>query len=284
MLDKIAEDYKTNGYAIVRGVFEAKEIREIAQEFDRLKLEGAKHRKTFRHQNILYSIRNDPKTGRFLQFLQWPAYISEILERYRVDLRMLDVVKPFIGDNIKQIINECIWKPPGSHSTFVYHQDCRFRRPSHVYRLLRISYLQTAIAIDPHRPENGCMKLYPGSHVLDDLKLNITHGVLEGEYNEASLKQAELDPEKLTDLVLDPGDVAFWGPYIVHGSGPNCSSIDRRSYVNGYVTAENCDRGEWAFKNGRPCPLGDPVLVQYEDLFTRPEPHYVDGAPNPYRE
>ena len=53
--------------------------------------------------------------------------------------------------------------------------------------------------------------------------------------------------------------------------------------MNGYVTAANSDRGEWAFRDGQPCPLGEPVLVQYEDLHTRPEPHYVDGAPFPYR-
>ena len=49
------------------------------------------------------------------------------------------------------------------------------------------------------------------------------------------------------------------------------------------MIAGNCDRGEWAFDNGQACELGEPVLVQYEDLYKRPEPHYVDGAPNPYR-
>jgi hypothetical protein len=43
------------------------------------------------------------------------------------------------------------------------------------------------------------------------------------------------------------------------------------------VVAENCDRGELAFQGGEPCPLGEPVLVHYEDLHTRPEPHYVDA-------
>jgi hypothetical protein len=53
--------------------------------------------------------------------------------------------------------------------------------------------------------------------------------------------------------------------------------MDRRFYLNGYVVAENCDRGEWAFQGGEPCPLGEPVLVHYEDLYARPEPHYVDA-------
>ena len=59
--------------------------------------------------------------------------------------------------------------------------------------------------------------------------------------------------------------------------GPNVSSIDRRFYINGYVTAECCDRGELAFRDGRPCELGDPVLVHYDDLHKHPEPHFVDA-------
>ncbi len=67
------------------------------------------------------------------------------------------------------------------------------------------------------------------------------------------------------------------GAHTVHGSGPNISDMDRRFYINGYVTAANCDRGEWAFKGGEPCPLaGEQAMVHYEDLHTRPEPHYVE--------
>ena len=43
------------------------------------------------------------------------------------------------------------------------------------------------------------------------------------------------------------------------------------------TTAANCARGEWAFRDGRPCKLGhQQALVHYEDLHTRPEPHYVE--------
>ena len=48
-------------------------------------------------------------------------------------------------------------------------------------------------------------------------------------------------------------------------------------YINGYVAADMCDRGEWAFQGGNPCPLGEPQLVHYEDLYIRPEPHYPDS-------
>ena len=43
------------------------------------------------------------------------------------------------------------------------------------------------------------------------------------------------------------------------------------------MRAECCDRGELAFRDGRPCELGDPVLVHYDDLHKHPEPHFVDA-------
>ena len=79
------------------------------------------------------------------------------------------------------------------------------------------------------------------------------------------------------DLLLEPGDLALWSPYLVHGSGTNRSSHKRRFYINGYVRAADCDRGEWAFRDGKPMPFGPrPVLVHYEELHERPGPHYVD--------
>ena len=56
----------------------------------------------------------------------------------------------------------------------------------------------------------------------------------------------------------------------------NRADHQRRFFINGYVRAADCDRGEWAFRDGQPGPLGpEPALVHYEALHVRPEPHYV---------
>ena len=41
-------------------------------------------------------------------------------------------------------------------------------------------------------------------------------------------------------------------------------------------SAADCDRGEWAFRDGKPCTLGEPVLVHYDALYKRPYPHFVE--------
>ena len=185
--------------------------------------------------------------------------------------------EPLIGRDIKQIINQLHWKPPGAAGAeFAFHQDARFRRPRAAFRNLATSYVQTGLAIDAHRAANGGMRVYPGSHLLGEKDLAGAAPVLDQSMADARLAAAGLDPAKLVDVDLDPGDVAFWNVYTIHGSGPNATPGDRRFYLNGYVRAADCDRGEWAFRDGKPAPLGKPVLVHYDDLHKRPGPHYVE--------
>lgn len=62
----------------------------------------------------------------------------------------------------------------------------------------------------------------------------------------------------------------------MHASGQNSSGHRRRFYINGYVRAPDCDRGEWAFRDGSPVAFGpQPALVHFEELHERPGPHYV---------
>ncbi|MCG8542746.1 MAG: phytanoyl-CoA dioxygenase family protein, partial [Alphaproteobacteria bacterium] len=209
--------------------------------------------------------------------VQWPAYFDTVLDRCRLDFRLFDIVAPIIGRDIKQIINQMQWKPPGAaQSTFGYHQDIWFRRPRAAYRNPTRSYVQMGIAVDPHRAENGAMTFCPGSHKLGELSLTDDRRVMDRPMDATDLQQLGLEDAPVVTLELDPGDVAIWTLFTVHGSGPNTGDTDRRLYINGYVAADDCDRGEWTFRNGVPCQLGTPTLVHYEDLYRRPEPHFID--------
>jgi ectoine hydroxylase-related dioxygenase (phytanoyl-CoA dioxygenase family) len=271
------DHYREFGYAVVRAVFQPDEVRELALAFDRIYEEGLSHRTSFRHGNVLFQIAGDAALGRIVRMVQWPAYFESVLARYRTDPRLLAILEPLIGADLKQIINQLHWKPPGAQGgEFGYHQDIRFRRPREAYRAPATSYVQTGIAIDRHHPGNGAMTILPGSHKLGELSFATTGRVMDRALSDADLTALGLDPAAKIDLCLEPGDLALWHLHTIHGSGPNLSDGDRRFYLNGYVTAANCDRGEWAFRAGEPCALGEPVLVHYEDLHLRPEPHYVD--------
>ena len=271
------DHYRAHGYAVVKGVFRADEVAEMAAAFDRIYRQGLTHKGSYRHGNVFYRIADDANLGRVVRFVQWPSYFDAVLDAFRLDRRMFDIVAPLIGRDIKQIINQMHWKPPGADMVeFGYHQDIKSRRPRAAYRGLPETYVQTGIAIDPHGVDNGAMTVCPGSHRLGELALNTDRATMDQAMRADDLETLGVDPASVVPLALEPGDVALWNVLTIHGSGPNTSARDRRFYINGYVSAADCDRGEWAFRDGAPCALGEPALVHYEDLHDRPEPHYVD--------
>jgi ectoine hydroxylase-related dioxygenase (phytanoyl-CoA dioxygenase family) len=271
------EHYRRDGFAIVRGVFGAAEVAEIAAAFDAIRAAGLRLGRSFRDRNLLFRLSEDANLGKTLRMVQWPAYANAVLDRYRTDPRIFEIVRPLIGRDVKQIINQMHWKPPGAaQNSFGFHQDIWFRRPRAAYRNTATAYVQTAIAVDPHRTDNGAMVFCPGSHRRGELSLDGDGRVMERDMTADDLRRIGIAADATVPLALEPGDVALWNLYMVHGSGPNVSGIDRRVYLNGYVAAADCDRGEWAFRDGKPRALGEPVLVHYDALYKRPYPHFVE--------
>ncbi len=251
-------DFETLGYAVVRGVFRSDDIAELSGACDRFYAEGVRAGTPFCRGPTLFQVTPDARLGSIVRYVRWPSYLDETLDRYRLDLRLFEIVRPLIGDDLKQIVNQIHWKPPGAAMTdFGLHQDIRFRRPREAYREPLRSYVQTAIAIDPHGPRNGGLVVYPGSHRQGELALGGETRVMDTPFAATDLERIGLDPGRLVHLELDPGDVALWNLFTVHGSGRNRSKRDRRIYINGFVTAESCDVGLWAFRGGVPVPLSE---------------------------
>jgi ectoine hydroxylase-related dioxygenase (phytanoyl-CoA dioxygenase family) len=267
----LVEHYRQKGYAIIRRLLTPSEVAVLASACDAVHAEGLGHGRSYRHGNLHYRLDHGE-----VRMAQWASWRNEALAAFRIDPRIAQWMKPFLGEDIKQIINQVHWKKPGGRGDFAFHQDSRFRKPAAAYRNLASSYVQTGLAIDPHDPESGGLQFIPGSHLLGDLSLALDDAVMESRPQHEQLEAAGIDPADLIHLELEPGDFVLWSPYLVHGSATNYADHFRRFYINGYVRAADCDRGEWAFKDGRPQPLGgEPALVHYEQLYERPEPHYL---------
>jgi len=263
--DHVAQ-YHEEGYTLVKNVFSEKEISQIATSFDRWKAFGELMGRTWRRQNTIIWLENASDIS-IVRGMQWPSYHDPVLAQIRLDTRLLDIIEPFIGKNVKQIINQLHWKKPNSNISWPLHRDVRSRQPVEAFTELFSSWIQTGIAIDPHREENGAMKIIPGSH--KDFPADPYNKTL---YNAESYQN---DP-RIKHLLMDPGDVGIWNAYTVHGGGLNTNKyLDRRFYINGYVKAENCTRGEWAWENGRAIPLSDQrALIQFEQVNVVKEGFY----------
>ena len=261
--------FHSQGYAVIPGLFDADEVAGLADAFDRIYARGIELGRSWRDRNVFFRIADDSAQGPIVRYAQWVAWIDETLERTRRDPRILKVLEPIIGRDLKQIINQLHWKPPGAAmADFGFHQDSRSRQPRTAYRDLASSYVQTGIAVDPHTAENGAMVICPGSHRLGELPFDPERHSMDVALDISDLRKFGADPDNIVTLELAPGDFALWHVHTLQHI---------RLYINGYVAAANCDRGEWAFREGVPCPLqGDPALVHYEGLHSNPGPMYVD--------
>src|SRR5438309_737972 len=186
--------YWRDGYAIVRGFFDAHELREISAALDQLYAEGVAHGRCFRHGNLFYNVAREASGSEpLVRMVQWPSYHQPVLNGVRLDTRFAELLEPLIGDDLKQIINQVHWKAPGSLGDFAWHQDSRFGNPPSAYRNLGTAYVQTGLAIDPHTTESGCMRLIPRSHLRGPLDLDASKLVMGTAMSDEALQAVGLD-------------------------------------------------------------------------------------------
>jgi ectoine hydroxylase-related dioxygenase (phytanoyl-CoA dioxygenase family) len=273
------DHYWEHGYTVVRGLFGRAEMAEVQAEARLIYAEGLKHHATYRDRNLLFEILPESFAGRrYVLQAHWFAWISPLFERLRRDPRYFDVLSPLLGRDIKQVAQQIHWKPPGAGLTgYRYHQDLRFRERKDAFRDLMTSYLNTGLAVDPATEENGCLCVIKNSHKRGYLGLSDDGPVMKGLTRAEELTRAGLDPADIVPLELEPGDLAICGLLAVHGSLPNQSDKDRAFMIASYVTAANSERGEWAFRDGQPVPLGpEPQICKYEQLREKPGPFYSE--------
>ncbi|MFW6599381.1 phytanoyl-CoA dioxygenase family protein [Propionibacteriaceae bacterium Y2011] len=259
MTPEHVRQYWEDGYTVVPNVFTEAEIEQVRTACDRWKFTGQLLGRTWRKQNTVIWVDEDRETGTTVRGMQWPSYHDAVMDKFRTDPRLLQIIEPLIGDSVKQIINQVHWKRPGSRTTWPLHRDVRSRQPSSAFTDLFQSWVQTGIAIDPHTAENGAMSIVPGSHRDVDHDPEDTSVWNTPQYAK---------DDRIHVMDLEPGDVGLWSAYTVHGGGFNTTRHqDRRLYINGFVKAENCSRGEWVWENGRTRALyGEPALIQFDEV------------------
>lgn len=263
------------GYAVIKQLFTPAEIAAAHAATDRLKKRAGDVGASSRHGNAVFWVNPDANLGINVQGMQWPSYFEPALDAMRIDDRMGQILRPVLGENIRQIINQIHWKTPGSTFAVNFHRDRENRRPVDAFRFLERTYIQTGIAIDPMTSENSPLLVIPHSHrKTDSLRpANRTTNFAAGNAKRDDLHAFGYGEADLVPLLADAGDLVLWHVDTIHGSDGNRSAtLDRCLYINGYVDARHCMRGHWAFMHGKGVPIlpiDVPVLVHLDDIFNR---------------
>src|SRR5947208_247855 len=74
------------------------------------------------------------------------------------DDRLLDIAEMFIGPNIALFASHYISKPPFDGQEVLWHQDGSY------WPLEPMEVVTLWLAVDDSTPENGCLRVIPGSH------------------------------------------------------------------------------------------------------------------------
>tara|TARA_R110000868_G_scaffold4155_6_gene25245 strand:- start:11105 stop:11935 length:831 start_codon:yes stop_codon:yes gene_type:complete len=126
---------------------------------------------------------------------------------------ILDVVEDLIGPNIMTLSSR-FWMKPGQDGSFVsWHQDSAY------FGLDPHELVTVWLALTDSTPENGCVRVIPGSH----LGKAYSHVETFDEKNLLARGQSieEIDESDAADLVLRAGQFSCHHERIVHGSAAN---------------------------------------------------------------
>ena len=246
----VLQQYKQDGYAIFRDVLDPGLVQEVSNHIDWLLERHPDVRPEQLHHTL---IAGDPF---------WVRLIS--------DERLLDVAEVFIGSDIALFASHYICKPPSDGHAVLWHQDGSY------WPLEPMEVVTVWLAVDDSLPENGCMRVIPGTHTLE------LHQIKPRTYIPNVLNSG-IDPElvdesKAVDFVLKAGDVSVHHPNIIHGSNPNTSMKRRGGLTIRYIpTSTRITREEW------PCAflLRGEVVPGVNHYVVRPT--YVEGAHMPFR-
>ena len=127
--------------------------------------------------------------------------------------KILDVVEDLIGPNIMALSSR-FWMKPGRDGSFVsWHQDSAY------FGLDPHELVTVWLALTDSKPENGCVRVIPGSHKGK----SYSHVETYDKKNLLARGQSidEIDDSDAVDLTLRAGQFSCHHERIVHGSAAN---------------------------------------------------------------
>ena len=171
--------------------------------------------------------------------------ISPIFDKVSHNPKILDAVESIIGRDILICGTTLFIKNPNEKGFVSFHQDAKY------IGLEPYNWVTAWIAVTDANEENGCMRMWSGSHKHElkyhNQKFDENNLLTRGQTIE-NVPYSETKP-----IVLKSGQMSLHHPTIVHGSGLNKSNDRRIGFViQSYIGADvNQILGKMYVQQGR---------------------------------
>ena len=168
---------------------------------------------------------------------------------------ILDMVEQLIGPDFALWNSSFFAKPARVGSKTPWHQDGEY------WPIRPLATCSVWIAVDAATPENGCLRVIPGSHRRRQLGKHDFNGA-DGLSLPLEIRADEYDESAAKDIVLDTGQVSLHDIFLIHGSEPNRSPKPRRGMTLRYMPTTSVYRRDLA--DGR---RGGPLSMSERTLY-----------------
>ncbi len=197
--------------------------------------------------------------------------------RLAADDGTLDVAEDLIGPNIFNTNTVFRIKEPGSGTKYGWHQDA-------ARIVVEPCFVICYLAITASTPENGGLRVVPGSHrSVRPFQVVVNP---DGQAERRVARTLNVRESEAVDLALEPGEATFFSGLLVHGSPANRSDRRRIAILTDYTAAharQSHGRGSgqllrgadhWARIAAEPVPSGvcTPAAAQARRAILRAFP------------
>jgi ectoine hydroxylase-related dioxygenase (phytanoyl-CoA dioxygenase family) len=140
---------------------------------------------------------------------------------------ILDAVESVLGPDLLCWSSQFFTKPAGDAAYVSWHQDATY------WGLSSHDVVTAWVALTPSTAHSGCMQVIPGTH-----HEQVKH---EDRFDDANMLSrgqevaVRIDPAKVVNVELQPGEMSLHHVLLFHGSDPNRSDQPRIGYAIRYI-------------------------------------------------
>lgn len=205
------EQYQRDGYVVVQNLFDEAAVSEWKAI---LKARMAEEGKL-----------DEPSGVRVWMADNMDAYTRDSVQ----DPKVVAILQQLLGPNVEFLSMKAVFKNAQTTFNSPWHQDWFYWQGS--------NKISIWIALDDATPENGCLRMVPGSQhqVFNMATVEDAHGFNRRVTDE------DLQGWPIETLPVQRGDAVFFHDLALHGSCPNSSGKERWSAIATYRDASQKD-------------------------------------------